>query len=111
MKFRVSLDGVLSSSTGDIDDAARAALAEAMGELNKLGARNASINLNSQTGEITISCAVNAEDGDLAVQPASDNIRLALHTGQIGTSTWPGPSDPVWRVEFIKSRADTVLVG
>jgi hypothetical protein len=111
MKFRVSLDGKLSSSSGDIDQAARDALALAMQELNKLGARNASINLNSRTGAITISCAVEAVDGDLAVQPASDNIRLALHTGEIGTSTWPEPTDPHWRVEFINSRSDAVLVN
>lgn len=111
MKFRVSLDGRLSSTSGDIDDAARAALALAMTELNKLGARNAAINLNSQTGAITISCAVEASDPVVAVQPASDNIRLALHTGEIGTSSWPGPSDPTWRVEFINSRADAVLTN
>jgi hypothetical protein len=109
MKFRVTLDGRIAASSGSIDDAARAALATAMGELNGLGARNAAIDLDAKTGAISISCAVEADDPVAAVQPASDNIRIALSEGKIGTPAWPAIADPHWTVEFINSRAEALV--
>ena len=109
MKFRVTLEGRLTSSSGTLDSDARSALAIAMKELNGLGARNAAIELDSATGAITITCAVEATDPVRAVQPASDNIRLALYEGNIGTPEWPDADDPRWRVEFINSRAEALI--
>ena len=109
MRFRVTLDGWLTADSGSIDDAARAALGIAMAELNGLGGRNAAIDLNSRTGAIVISCVVEAESPVHAVQPASDNILLALGQGKIGTPEWPGPKAPGWRVEFVNSRSEQLL--
>ena len=110
MRFRVTLDGWLTADSGSIDDAARVALGLAMAELNGLGGRNAAIQLNSATGAISISCVVVADGLETAVQPASDNIRLALGEGNIGTPDWPQIEASQWRVEFVKSRAEA-LVG
>lgn len=111
MNFRVTLEGRLISSSGKIGDDARKALGLAMGELNKLGwAGNAAIDLNSSTGQIKIVCAVEADDPRQAVQPASDNIVLALRQGSVGTSEWPDADDPRWRVEFINTKAEALPV-
>ena len=108
MRFRVTLDGRLVSSSGNIDDEARDALALAMAELNVLG-RNAAMHLNSRTGDLRISCAVEAEGLKTAVEPASDNIQLALRVGNIGTPDWPATHDAIWRVEFIRSQAEALI--
>ena len=111
MKFRVTLEGVLTSTSGSIDDAARKALTVAMSELNVLGAGNAAIDLDARTGEITVSCAVEAEGPISALQPASDNIRLSLHHAEIGTPEWPEVDDPHWNVEFIRSRTEALAAA
>ena len=54
-------------------------------------------------------CAVEADDPRQAVQPASDNIVLALKQGNIGTDEWPGRDSPAWRVEFINTRAEAFV--
>ena len=111
--FRVTLEGRLISSSGKIGDDARKALGLVMAELNKLGwGSSAGIDLNSSTGRITLVCAIEADDPRKAVQPASDNIVLALRAGGIGTDeAWPTPDDPRWRVEFINTRAEAVVSG
>jgi hypothetical protein len=106
----VTLDGRITSSSGVLDDSLRKHLSIAMAELNNLGARNASIDLDRGTGAIVISCCVDVDDADRAVQPASDYIRLALHQGEIGTSNWPTETDPHWRVEFVRSWSEAVAV-
>jgi hypothetical protein len=112
MRFRVTLDGHFISTSGELDEEAREALGVAMDELNKLGAAagNAAIELTMASGEIMLTCAIEADDPVAAVQPASDNIYLALNKANIGTPNWPGIDDPHWRVEFINSRAEA-LVG
>lgn len=111
MRFRVALDGRIVSTSGTLGDDARVALGTAMDELNKLGAAagNAAIELTMATGEIMLTCAVEADDPVSAVQPASHNIYLALHTANIATPHWPGPDDSHWRVEFISSRAEALV--
>lgn len=111
MKFRVTLDGIIASSNGDIGESVRQVLDVAMEELNGLGARNAAIDLNHQTGEIVITCAVEAPDPVAAVQPASDNIRLALQKAEIGTHEWPATDDSHWTVEWINSRAEALTAA
>lgn len=112
MRFRVSLEGRLISTSGTIDDGARAALGQAMAELNKIGAAagNAAIELTSSTGEVMLTCAVEAKDPVAAIQPASDAIYLSLYHAKIGTPDWPEIDDPHWRVEFMNTRAEA-LVG
>ena len=107
MRFRVTIDGRLVSTSGSIDNEARDALSLAMEELNKLGSApgNASIDLDSTTGEIRISCSVEAPHAGRAVQPASDQIVLALRQGRIATPDWPDVEDSHWRVDLIDSRA------
>jgi hypothetical protein len=108
MRFRVSLEGKLISSSGSIDDAARSALGEAMVELNKIGqttAGNAAIELTSSTGAVMLTCAVEAADPVAAVQCASDAIYLSLYHAKIGTPNWPDIDDPHWRVEFSRAEA------
>ena len=109
MRFRVTLEGRLISSSGEIDEEAVKALTLSMGELNVLDSgRNAAIHLHRGTGAITISCAVEADDLKEAVLPASDNIQLALRVGKIGTPDWPQADDAAWRVEFIRSNAEVL---
>lgn len=111
MKYRVTLDGRISSSgDGGLDDSFRAALSAAMGELNRLGAGNAAFDVDWKQGSVVIACCVDVDEADDAVPPASDNIRLALHQAQIGTSRWPTADDPHWRVEFVGSRSEAVHV-
>lgn len=115
MRFRVTLEGRIVSSSGadGVGDDALKALAVAMNELNGLGvvAGNAAIDLVSATGEITISCAVEADNLVSAVQPASDNIYLALHAGEIGTPNWPDVNHAAWRAEFIRSSAEELVTA
>lgn len=108
MKFRVSLNGQLTSLNGADGDAARTALARTMEELSAQRPSSSAIDLTVSTGEICITCVVEADDSNKAIGAASDVIQLALHTGEIGTPDWPGATDPHWRVEFVGSRAELV---
>lgn len=104
--FRVTLSGRLSGDSGAVDDAARQAVMAAMEELNKLGEGNAAAILNSSTGQIRISCAVKADAKMPALGIASDNIRLALQVGEIGTPDWSNGDHRSWKVEVINVWAD-----
>lgn len=110
MKFRVSLDGRLSAETGDLDDQAQEALSSAMSELSSQCPQSSAMDLTNSTGDITITCVVDADSPMTAVQSASDVIRLALHTGRIGTPQWPDTNDSIWRVDFVASRAEQLVV-
>src|SRR4051812_45854555 len=110
MRFRVTLEGVLTSSSGKLDETASKALTRTMAELNGLSKSvgNAAIDVNLRTGEILITCAVEAESSLKAIEPASDNIRLALFAGSIAAEDWPEPDDAGWRVDFINSRSEVL---
>jgi len=110
MRFRVIFEGNIVSTTGSIDDDARRALTEAMSELNRLGdaAGNAAIDLVSATGQIVITCGVEATDPSVAVQSASDNMYLSLNKASIGTQRWPDVGHKCWSVEFMNSRAEAL---
>jgi hypothetical protein len=108
MKFRVTIEGKLSATDGETGDDLHRALAAAMGSLNGYKLGNPAIGLNAETGEIVISCAVEAEDSTLAVLPASDRIVLALHTAAIGTRDWPDETSPAWSVEFVNTRSEAL---
>ena len=113
MRFRVIFEGRIASDAGSIDDAARQALAEAMSELNRLGdaAGNAAIDLVSTTGQIVITCGVEASDPSVAVQCASDNMYLSLNKASIGTPRWPAVNHNCWSVEFMNSRAEALATA
>jgi hypothetical protein len=113
MRFRVIFEGRIQSTSGSIDDAARLALADAMAELNKLGAAagNAAIDLVSSSGAITITCGVEADDPSSAAQAASDNMYLSLNKANIGTPRWPHPDHTCWQVEFMNARAEALVAA
>jgi hypothetical protein len=84
-----------------------------MGELyESLGIKDPAIMLDlSADNFISISCSVEVKDETEAVPPASDAIRSALHAADIGTSEWPEPHDPRWKVEFIGNPATEILLA
>ena len=104
MRFRVTISAHMRFADGPLDiDAAREALSKAMNELNKLGSApgNAGIQFDFSNGAVTFMCNVEADDAGSAIQPASDNIFLALREGAIGTPNWPDATDSLWRVENV----------
>lgn len=106
MKFRVTIEGKLSATDGEIGKDALEALGLAMKSLNGYVYGNPAIGLNAETGDIVISCALEAEDSNRAIQPASDRIILALHDAAIGTRDWPDESHPAWSVAFVNTRSE-----
>jgi hypothetical protein len=111
MKFRVTIQGTLIATSGLIGEDARKALVTAMTSLNGYKFGNPAIGLNAQTGDITISCAVEAEDSNAAVPSASDRIVLALHEAAIGTRDWPDETHPAWSVEFVKTYSEVLVAA
>lgn len=106
MKFRVTIEGKLSATSGELGGDVQKALSTAMSGLNGYVFGNPAIGFDAQTGAIVIECAVEAEDSNGAVQPASDRIALALHEAAIGTRAWPDESHPAWSVEFVNTRSE-----
>ncbi len=113
MRYRVIFQGVLQSTKGSIEEAARLALAEAMAELNRLGHApgNAAIDLNCATGAITITCGVEAEDPAAAAQAASDNMYLSLNKAGFNTQKWPDVDHSCWSVEFMSTSAEALVAA
>lgn len=110
--FRVTLEGRIQSTSGELDAEVSDALHMAMSELYKLGTANPAIMLDfSDGGRLEIRCSVVADDLSDAVPPASVNIRSALHAAEIGTPDWPGSDDPRWTVEFFNTRSEALVLA
>lgn len=110
MLCRVTIEGRITSSSGELTKDVADALATAMAEMHELKTKDPGITLDIPNGgAVVMSCCVEVEDAAEAVPPASTNIRTGLCAAGIATPNWPMPDDPRWQVEFVTFKTDVLV--
>ena len=99
MELEITLEGRLTVEPdvdGAICDSPEAEIERAfdltMQELLKLDVIDPSVSGSIAGGEIVMSCVVEAESWDQAVERADSAFRSALHTAGVSTPQWENPS-------------------